>query len=62
MRTLLSRRFTAAAVSLGISQAAVSQRISLLEKDLGTGLFDRHAGRIQLTEAGQRQAPHGANC
>ncbi len=46
--------FTAAAESLGISQAAVSQRISLLEKDLGSGLFDRHSGRIQLTEAGQR--------
>lgn len=46
--------FTAAAESLGISQAAVSQRISLLEKDLGTGLFDRHAGRIQLTETGRQ--------
>lgn len=46
--------FTAAAESLGISQAAVSQRISLLEKDLGTALFDRRAGRIQLTDAGQR--------
>ena len=46
--------FTAAAESLGISQAAVSQRISLLEKDLGTAVFDRRAGRIQLTDAGQR--------
>lgn len=46
--------FTAAAESLGISQAAVSQRISLLESDLGTGLFDRSAARIQLTDAGRR--------
>ena len=46
--------FTAAGEILGISQAAVSQRISLLEKELGAGLFDRHAGRIQLTDVGQR--------
>lgn len=46
--------FTAAALKLGISQAAVSQRIALLERRLGLGLllFDRRSGRGRLTEAG----------
>lgn len=45
--------FTAAGKVLGITQAAVSQRISALEKSLGCSLFQRRAGRIYLTEAGQ---------
>jgi len=45
--------FTAAAAALGITQAAVSQRIAILEKELRVSLFDRRAGRIALTEAGQ---------
>ncbi len=44
--------FTAAAADLGITQAAVSQRICALEKVLRVSLFDRRAGRIRLTEAG----------
>jgi DNA-binding transcriptional LysR family regulator len=46
--------FTAAASQLGITQAAVSQRIAMLEKELRVSLFNRQAGRIALTEAGQR--------
>jgi DNA-binding transcriptional LysR family regulator len=46
--------FTAVATDLGISQAAVSQRIALLEKQLRVSLFDRQAGRIRLNEAGRR--------
>jgi DNA-binding transcriptional LysR family regulator len=46
--------FTAAAAALGITQAAVSQRIASLEKELRVSLFDRRAGRIALTEAGER--------
>jgi len=46
--------FTAAAAALGITQAAVSQRIAVLEKELRVSLFDRPAGKIALTEAGQR--------
>jgi len=46
--------FTAAASQLGITQAAVSQRIAVLEKELRVSLFDRGAGRIALTESGQR--------
>jgi DNA-binding transcriptional LysR family regulator len=46
--------FTAAAAAMGITQAAVSQRIATLEGALRVALFDRRAGRISLTEAGQR--------
>lgn len=46
--------FTAAASELGITQAAVSQRIAVLEKELRTSLFDRRSGKIALTERGQR--------
>ncbi len=46
--------FTATAAELGMSQAAVSQRIALLEKELSVSLFDRGAGRIRLSESGRR--------
>lgn len=45
--------FTRAAKVLGLSQAAVSQRIQALEKTLRKGLFQRRGGRVMLTEAGQ---------
>lgn len=45
--------FTAAAKALGLTQAAVSQRIQALEKALGRGLFDRRGGRVLLTDAGR---------
>jgi DNA-binding transcriptional LysR family regulator len=48
------RGFTAAAAELGVTQAAVSQRIAVLENELRVSLFDRRAGRVALTEAGQR--------
>jgi DNA-binding transcriptional LysR family regulator len=43
---------TAAAASLNISQAAVSQRIAQLERELGTLLFDRSVRPQRLTPAG----------
>src|SRR5262249_46927744 len=46
--------FTAAASASGITQAAVSQRIAAIERELRVALFDRRGGRIALTEAGQR--------
>lgn len=46
--------FTAAARSLGLTQAAVSQRVAALEKELGSPLFRRRGGRVELTEAGRR--------
>lgn len=46
--------FTAAARHLGLTQAAVSQRVQQLEAALRTRLFRRTAGGAALTEAGRR--------
>jgi DNA-binding transcriptional LysR family regulator len=48
--------FTAAADELGLTQAAVSQRIAQLEQRLGVALFVRRP-RLRLTKAGARLAP-----
>ena len=45
---------TQASIELGISDAAVSQRIKSLEKYLGTKLYEARGGKIRLTEAGHR--------
>ncbi len=45
--------FTKAAVSLGISQPAVSQNIAELEKASGRKLFERLRGEVQLTPQGE---------
>src|SRR5690625_7195955 len=45
--------FSAAASKLHVTQAAVSGRISALEKNLGQSLFVRGARAIRLTPAGQ---------
>jgi LysR family glycine cleavage system transcriptional activator len=49
--------FTQAAAELGMTQAAVSYQIRLLEERLGASLFARVKGRVSLTEAGRRIAP-----
>src|SRR5262249_24030947 len=46
--------FTAAGKALGLTQAAVSQRIHTLEQFLGVQLFARQGGHIVLTDAGHR--------
>lgn len=46
--------FTAAAQALRLTQAAVSQRVQALERELGTALFERTGGRVLLTDAGRR--------
>jgi DNA-binding transcriptional LysR family regulator len=46
--------FTAAARHLGVTQAAISQRVQQLEAELRTPLFRRHPGGITLTDAGRR--------
>lgn len=51
------QNFTAAAGELGMTQAAVSYQIRLLEERLGVPLFARSKGRVSLTEAGRRVAP-----
>lgn len=48
--------FTAAAAELGLTQAAVSYQIRILEERLGTALFRRERKRVKLTEAGRRAA------
>jgi DNA-binding transcriptional LysR family regulator len=45
--------FSEASRALGLTQAAVSQRIHALENALDTSLFDRRGGRVLLTEAGR---------
>ncbi|WP_083533070.1 LysR family transcriptional regulator [Bosea sp. WAO] len=48
--------FTRAAAELGMTQAAVSYQIKLLEDRLGLPLFQRQARRVVLTETGERLA------
>ena len=45
--------FTKAAERLSISQPAVTKNIKELESQLGIRLFDRKAGKVVLTQAGQ---------
>ncbi len=49
--------FSAAAEQLHLTQPAVSKRVSTLERDLGTQLFDRISRKINLTEAGKALLP-----
>jgi DNA-binding transcriptional LysR family regulator len=52
-----AKSFSAAAGILHITQPAVSKRISLLEQQLGSRLFDRIGRQISLTEAGRTLLP-----
>jgi len=49
--------FTKAAAELGMTQAAVSYQIKLLEERLGAPLFLRQPRALALTSAGQWLAP-----
>jgi LysR family glycine cleavage system transcriptional activator len=49
--------FTIAASELGMTQAAVSYQIKLLEERLGVALFRREKGRVALSETGRRIGP-----
>lgn len=49
--------FTKAAEELGMTQAAVSYQIKLLEERVGAPLFLRKPRQVTLTEVGQRLAP-----
>jgi LysR family glycine cleavage system transcriptional activator/LysR family transcriptional regulator of beta-lactamase len=49
--------FTAAASELGVSQAAVSRFVRILEENLGVQLFERQRNKLELTEAGSSLAP-----
>jgi len=49
--------FTAAAQELGMTQAAVSYQVKLLEERLGIGLFQRAGRKVTLTDKGREIAP-----
>jgi DNA-binding transcriptional LysR family regulator len=40
------------------SQPAISRRLALLERELGVPLFERVAGRVQLSDAGRLMVPY----
>lgn len=50
--------FTAAAEELGLTQAAVSQRIRNLELRIGAQLFDRQPRGVSLSTQGEAWQPH----
>jgi DNA-binding transcriptional LysR family regulator len=50
--------FKETADQLGMSRSAISKRVALLEKELGTALVNRTPRSISLTEAGQIFARH----
>jgi DNA-binding transcriptional LysR family regulator len=50
--------FSSAARRLGRTQPAISQRIALLEEELGVTLFERGAGGLKLSQAGQVLLPY----
>ncbi len=49
--------FTKAAEELGMTQAAVSYQIKVLEERVGAPLFLRRPRQVSLTEVGERMAP-----
>ena len=50
--------FSRAAQQLGYSQSAVTVQIRLLEKELGTRLFDRMGKQVILTAQGRKFLEH----
>lgn len=55
-------RFRAAARAVGLTPAAVGQRIRQLEDELGVKLFERTTRRVRLTSAGLALVPHARAC
>lgn len=51
-------RFTDAAASLGVAQPTLSQQVKVLERELGTPLFDRTRSGVVLTQAGEVLLPY----
>lgn len=53
-----TRHFTHAAELVGVSQPTLSKQIRVLENSLGSPLFVRTRGQIELTSAGEALLPH----
>ncbi|KQY60008.1 LysR family transcriptional regulator [Aeromicrobium sp. Root495] len=53
-----TRHFTQAADLMGVAQPSLSKQIRVLENSLGTPLFVRNRGGIELTSAGEALLPH----
>jgi DNA-binding transcriptional LysR family regulator len=53
-----ARNFTRAAAQVGVAQPSLSKQVRVLENSLGTPLFVRQAGGIELTSAGEALLPH----
>jgi DNA-binding transcriptional LysR family regulator len=53
-----TRNFTRAAVLVGVAQPSLSKQVRVLENSLGTPLFVRQTGGIELTSAGEALLPH----
>ena len=47
-----------AAMSLHVTPSAIDRRILLLEEQLGTAIYERHASGLRLTAAGEILAQH----
>ena len=66
LRTLIAvvdlRSFTKAALSLGITQPAVSAQIKRLQSLLGTDLLDKSAPGVSLTSAGDLVVNYAGGC
>lgn len=58
LKVALTLSFKETADQLGMSRSAISKRVALLEKELGTALVNRTPRSISLTEAGQIFARH----
>jgi DNA-binding transcriptional LysR family regulator len=54
IRTAECGGFSAAARRLGLTPAAVSRNVAMLERNLGVRLFQRSTRRLTLTEDGER--------
>lgn len=52
--------FSAAAVSLGYTQSAISRQVASVERAAGTPVFERHREGVRLTAAGRVVLQHAA--
>src|SRR5271170_7755182 len=54
VRTAAAGSFSEAGRRLGLTAAAVSRNVAMLERNLGVRLFQRSTRKLSLTEAGER--------